>query len=90
MSDNRPAPHAAERENTALLTSSVDDAWTDLATLETHRDAVNLIDQATLDERQRCKDIIIAEASKGKAAGIPSSSGVMVLLARIAAAIENG
>ena len=69
---------------------AIDDAWADLATLETTRDAVNLIEQATIDERVRCGKIINEEIAKGDTVGIPRTSGVMTLLLRIAAAIGNG
>lgn len=90
MSNDKPTPHHEERMNTAVVTTPVDDAWNDLATLETTRDAIDLIDKATYDERVRCREILAVEISKGENAGIPKTSGVMVLLTRIASAIGNG
>lgn len=46
-------------------------------------------DDATAGERERCAAIVSGEIERGRLRGIPDTSGVMVILHRIVAAISN-
>ncbi len=60
-----------------------DPVWSEIAAKDDTIDT-------TLIERVRCVGVVNAEISRGAQAGVPTTSSVMVILERIAAAIRNG
>ena len=75
---------------------AIDHAWTEVKAAEdalaAHEDeatASKVADAATAVEKKRCFDVVAGEVAKGQAMKLPATSGVMVILARISAAINN-
>jgi hypothetical protein len=67
----------------------VDSAWQEVAAAEVPH-VVDAISIYAVGERSRCTALVEAEIAKGTDAGIPLTSGTMVILHRIAAAIRDG
>ena len=73
-------------QDTPLPVSASEDGWDDVERTLQANDA----DAATMDERARCEAIVTGELERGRLRGIPETAGVMVILHRIAMAIQNG
>lgn len=52
--------------------------------------SIEAIDDASRIETTRCLNLVEREIEEGHARGIPVTAGVMVILHRIKAAIQNG
>ena len=48
------------------------------------------MDEAKNAERERCSVVVQSEIEEGRIRGIPETSGTMIILHRIAAAIAHG
>ena len=78
-----------ENEPNADLQQADDPAgWDVVASTITNLEGAQLLGETL--ERKRCLSIVTDEIAKGIMRGIPATSGAMVVLARIAAAIEHG
>jgi hypothetical protein len=64
--------------------AALEDGWDDVERMLTAKD------EATSDERARCAELVAIEIENGRMRGVPDTSGVMLILHRIAAAITNG
>jgi hypothetical protein len=67
----------------ALPPDDVTDGWDDV------EEMVLAKDEPMMAERDRCAAIVSGEIERGRLRGIPDTSGVMVILHRIYAAISN-
>jgi hypothetical protein len=71
-------------EEVEKLAGPTEDGW------EGVLDTLTAKEDATCAERMRCGMIVQDEIERGRARGVPETSGVMIILARVAMAISNG
>jgi hypothetical protein len=73
-------------QDTPLPMNVAEDGWDDVERTLQANDA----DAATMDERARCEAMVQGELERGRLRGVPETSGVMIILHRIALAISSG
>jgi len=66
------------------------EGWDDVLDVETRATIGDNAMEDAHNERERCLGLVRAEIEEGRIRGIPETSGTMIILHRIAAAIAHG